>query len=125
MERIDEILSEMDFDFFGTGEHAVPADVAAKLAKEGKAFFLDVRTREEVACLEFPFAVNIPLHELPARIDELPKDKLIVVFCAAIFRGAMAYTYLLHKGFDEVKGVSAPTEALATQFKPGPLYKLG
>jgi len=34
----------------------------------------------------------------------------------------MAYVYLLTKGYDEVKGLTATTDQLAGILKPGPLY---
>jgi rhodanese-related sulfurtransferase len=123
MDRFDTLISEMDFTYFATGEHAISPEGAAKLVGSDKVFFLDVRTRNEAACLSFPFALNIPVNEMPSRLDELPKDKLIIVFCSSIFRGAMTYGYLLHKGFDQVKGLTGPLEQLVAQLKPGPLYK--
>lgn len=50
-----------------------------KYLNEGKVFFLDVRTPEEVKELgTLPGYVNIPIDELPKRLDEIPKDKLII-----------------------------------------------
>ena len=123
MDRFDKLISEMDFEYFGSGEHAISPEGAAKLAGSDKVFFLDVRTRNETAFLSLPFALNIPVDEVPSRLDELPEDKLIIVICSSIFRGALIYGYLLHKGFDQVKGLTGPLEQLAAKLKPGPLYK--
>ena len=123
MDRFDEALSEMDLSFFGSGEHAVSPEKAAQLAGNEQVFFLDVRTRNEAACVSLPFAVNIPVNELPSRLNELPEDKLIIVLCSSIFRGGMVYGYLLHKGFEQVKGLAGPLEKMVGCFKPGPLYK--
>ena len=124
MNKLDETLTEMDFDFFGTGEHAMSVDGMRKALGNEHFLFLDVRTDKETGYLDFPFAIHIPLHELPSRLDELPKDKCIIAFCSSIFRGAVAYTYLRARGFVEVKGVTATMEEMIGAFKPGPLAKM-
>ena len=58
----------------------IEADELAKLLEQpGKVFFLDVRTKEEIAKLgSVKNYVNIPVDELASRLNEIPKDKLIV-----------------------------------------------
>lgn len=124
MSTLDQVLEEMDFDFLGTGDHSMSVDGLRKVLGNDHFFFLDIRTNQELVYAAFPFATHIPLDELPRRIDELPKDKCIVAFCSSIFRGAVAYTYLRGRGFDEVKGLTASIEELVKIFKPGPLAKM-
>jgi NADPH-dependent 2,4-dienoyl-CoA reductase/sulfur reductase-like enzyme/rhodanese-related sulfurtransferase len=45
------------------------------------ATILDVRTTAEFAAEHFEGAVNIPLNELRERVDELPRDGEILVYC--------------------------------------------
>jgi|SRR5437867_7927233 len=62
-----------------TEQMRVQADDIDKLLAEGKVFFLDVREPKELE--EFgtrPGYVNIPLGQLEARLNELPKDKAIL-----------------------------------------------
>ena len=61
---------------------------------------VDVRGPSEFASGHFPGAVNISLDELPAKLDELPNDKFVVVHCRTGVRGEMAYLLLKEKGFD-------------------------
>jgi rhodanese-related sulfurtransferase len=122
MESFDDILKEMDFNFFGAGEYGMSLEEAQRVLSNDHFVFLDIRTDEEVSQVCFPFAKHIPLNELPDRLNEVPKDKFIVPFCASVFRAAMAYAYLLTKGYDEVKGLTATTDQLAGILKPGPLY---
>ncbi|MBM9519195.1 rhodanese-like domain-containing protein [Desulforhopalus vacuolatus] len=124
MDSLDEVLAEMDFDFLGAGEHSMSADAMRKVLGNDHFFFLDVRTEQECQYLNLPFATNIPVHELPARKGELPKDKCIVPLCSSIFRGAVVYTFLLANGFEEVKCLTASTEQIASVLKPGPLAKI-
>jgi len=123
MDRFDTLLSEMDLEFFGTSSHAVSAEAAVKMIGQKDVFFLDVRSGEETSQIAFPFAVNIPVNEIPGRLEELPADKLIVVICSSVFRAAMVYAYLRYKGFEQVKGLAAGLEQMVTFIKPGPVFK--
>lgn len=124
MNELNQTLTEMDFDFLGNGEHSVSVDGMRKILNNDHFLFLDVRTDREKEYLTFPFTMHIPLHELPGRLAELPKDKCIIAFCSSIFRGGVAYTYLRASGFAEVKCLTATMEEMVGAFKPGPLAKM-
>ena len=64
------------------------------------AFLLDVREKAELAVEHVPDAVNIPLGELRARLDELPRDREIDVVCRSGQRAYYATRILLQNGFD-------------------------
>jgi len=85
----------------GKGEVSV-ADFRRVASGEDKdAVIVDARTKEEVAELgTFRHTINIPLDEIPARMDELPRDKKIYVHCATGARADMAYNELVNNGFD-------------------------
>ena len=62
-----------------TEEMRVQADGIDKLLASGKVLLLDVREPKELQELGTrPGYVNIPLGQLEARLDELPKDKTIL-----------------------------------------------
>lgn len=69
-------------------------------------FLLDVRTPDEFSLGSLPGAVNIPLDEIRDRIDEIPKDKPVYVFCAVGLRGYLAYRILSQHGYDKVRNLS-------------------
>jgi len=69
-------------------------------------FLIDVRTKDENALGTIHGAVNIPVDELRAHIDELPRDKKLVVFCAVGLRGHVASRILMQHGFSEVYNLS-------------------
>lgn len=73
--------------------------------KEDK-FYLDVRTLEEFELGSIPGAVNIPLDELRQRINEIPNNKIIYVFCAVGLRGYLASRILMQSGFKDVRNLS-------------------
>ncbi len=62
-------------------------------------FLLDVREPVELAVENVPGAVNIPLGQLRARLDELPRDREIRVICRSGQRAYYATRILLQHGF--------------------------
>lgn len=69
-------------------------------------FRLDVRTRDEYGLGSLPGFVNIPVDELRDRLDELPKDKPIVITCAVGLRGYLAYRILAQNGFTDLRNLA-------------------
>lgn len=62
---------------------------------QGKYHILDVRNDGEIRAGKiFEDAITIPLHELRERINEVPKDKPVVVHCAAGYRSAAGSSIL-------------------------------
>lgn len=87
------------FDYKERGDMKIKMDEMFKLVKEGKAILLDIRFKEEAAVWSINFAKNIPLNELPSRLNELPKDKLIITACPHYDRSSMARHYLTLNGY--------------------------
>jgi rhodanese-related sulfurtransferase len=69
------------------------------LLSERKAVLVDIRFPEETKAWKMGFGLFIPLNELPKRLAELPKDKIIVTACPHKDRSAIAMTYLRTKGY--------------------------
>jgi rhodanese-related sulfurtransferase len=65
-----------------------------------QAVLVDIRFPEEQQAWGPSFALKIPLNELPARLNELPKDKVIVTACPHIDRSSIAMVYLTTKGYN-------------------------
>ena len=87
-------------------------------ADPSRVLLLDVRTEEEHAYGAIPGSVNIPLDELRTRMDELPKDKALYIYCGVGLRGYLALKILISHGFKNVKNLSGgfKTYAIATSF---------
>lgn len=68
------------------------------------ALIVDVRKAEEVANVTFnvPNYINIPINELEERLDELPKDKEIVMVCLSGERSLKTTYYLMNNGYETV-----------------------
>ncbi|HAD06290.1 MAG TPA: rhodanese-like domain-containing protein [Anaerolineaceae bacterium] len=88
---------------------ALPLEIsvaqAAQLREQG-AFVLDVRQPEEWNELHVPGATLIPLDQLASRVNEVPKDKEVVVICRSGNRSQAGRDILLQAGFEKVTSVS-------------------
>lgn len=61
---------------------------------------LDVRNPGELESVGFiEGAINIPVDQVRQRMNELPKDKEIVIYCQVGLRGNVAYRQLVNSGF--------------------------
>lgn len=77
----------------------VPSIPVAEVADD--AVVIDVREPEEFATGHAPGAINIPLGELPSRLDELPDTEIpVAVTCRGGGRGSRATAWLTMQGFD-------------------------
>lgn len=85
----------------GKGEVSVEEFRKAVMGELPDTYVIDARTKEEIAELGiFKNTVNIPLDEIPKRMNELPKDKRIFVHCSTGARADLAYRELIENGFN-------------------------
>ncbi|ENM3890134.1 FAD-dependent oxidoreductase, partial [Vibrio cholerae] len=77
---------------------AIHYDEIEKLSEN--QVLLDVRNPGELESIGFlEGAINIPVDQLRHRMNELPKDKEIVIYCQVGLRGNVAYRQLVNNGF--------------------------
>lgn len=88
-------LSFVDYrdQFYETNEHLL----------------LDVRTEMEFMRGHVPNAVNIPLHQLHSRLDEIDHTKPIVVICATGSRSMGGASALVSTGYKQVYNLQGGT----------------
>lgn len=88
---------------------AMPASInvtdAAQRFEDG-AFLLDVRTVEEWNQGHVAGAVLIPLDQLGARVNEVPKDQDVLIICRSGNRSGQARDLLRGQGFDRTTSIS-------------------
>lgn len=53
-----------------------------EMVDQGRAVIVDVRDRVSYSTEHIPGSINIPFQETASRIGELPRDKMIVTYCA-------------------------------------------
>ncbi|MBS0209746.1 MAG: FAD-dependent oxidoreductase, partial [Planctomycetes bacterium] len=83
------------------GDHP-QTEVEAVLAQPAaeRPLLLDVRTVPEFSQGHLPGAINLPVDELRGRLNELPRDKPIAVYCQVGQRGYLATRILRQNNFD-------------------------
>ncbi len=70
---------------------------------EGKKIrLLDVRGIGEMAQGMIPNAEKLPLHTLPARLNEIEPDEMTVLYCRSGARSAQGVGFMAQQGFDNV-----------------------
>ena len=85
-------------------------DISGQQARElvaGGAQLIDVRTPTEFGQAHIEGARNIPVDLLSSRLDELAKNKPVVVYCRSGARSTRAATLLRSKGFTAVHNLGS------------------
>jgi hydroxyacylglutathione hydrolase len=110
----DRVLGYVDRPYEVLLDHQEEARVASRLTPtdfEGRRAELDhlqlvdVRNPGEHALGSLPNAVNIPVGQLPGRLDELDPARPTVVYCAGGYRSSVAASLLRANGFADVSDI--------------------
>ena len=125
MNELEKVISGMDFQYFGTGQHKMEAE---EFLSTNNTIFLDVRAKEEQETVKLSLSyhcevLEIPTNEIPNRINEIPKGKTIGIFCSAGVRATIIFVYLKSKGYKDVKIILGGYPPLMEAVMPGKLYK--
>ena len=80
----------------------VTTDELAAARDAGDAFVVDVRRPDEFAAGHVPGALLLPLNDLDARFEELPKDQRVWIICEVGARSMTAASALVGVGIDAV-----------------------
>lgn len=85
-----------------TVELLSPAEYDQKFGDAASHLLIDVRTPEEFASGHIEGAINIPVESLSQRLNEVPKDSALVVYCRTGNRSATAAQILVTAGYGPV-----------------------
>ncbi len=69
---------------------------------------LDVRGQTEYDAIHLPDALHIPLGFLPRQLAAIPRDRPVIVHCAAGYRAQVASSLLRRLGFTNVRNLIDP-----------------
>ena len=75
-----------------------PAEARVKLAETAAPLVLDVRQPGEVAAARIEGSLSIPLGQIRKRIDEVPRDRELLLHCKAGYRSMVAASLLAQAG---------------------------
>jgi rhodanese-related sulfurtransferase len=82
-------------------QHLGPQQVAERLGS-GTAVVLDIREAWEREIALIPGSAHIPMGELPARVDELPRERDIILYCHHGGRSLQVAHWLERQGYDRL-----------------------
>ncbi len=80
-------------------QHITPGELQSRLATPDPPALLDVREPWEQDIARLPGALEIPMNDVSSRLEELPKDREIVVICRSGGRSAKIGEYLDRMGY--------------------------
>lgn len=86
-------------------------ELAARLKNDPETTLIDVREPEEYEAASIAGSQLIPLAELPDRLDELPRDRDILVHCKSGGRSARAVAFLHEHGLTRAINISGGIDA--------------
>lgn len=86
------------FDYEARKSMKIDSKGLIKLLKQGKAQLIDIRFPEEYSAWKVGPSKSIPLNELPNRLGEIDKTKIVVTACPHKDRATIAMVYLRSKG---------------------------
>lgn len=93
-----------------SGALNLPVDIDAQtveqLRNRDDVVVLDVREDYEYAEGHVPGAVLLPLGQIPNRLNDIPKDKTVLVVCRSGNRSNQATQFLREQGFDNVHNMT-------------------
>jgi len=97
-------------------DELTPEEVQEKMkAGPSKVLLLDVREPWERGLAVIEPSAHIPMGQVAARTAELPKDRLIVVYCHGGTRSAMVAGFLEGHGFPSVANLSGGIDAWSVE----------
>jgi len=97
-DSFDDYLKK--FDYKEIKEMKIKTVEMLKMVEDGTAQVIDIRFHDEFEAWHMSFSKNIPLNELPNRLNELDKTKLIITACPHNDRSNIARMFLMLKGYN-------------------------
>ncbi|MDE2975038.1 MAG: molybdopterin-synthase adenylyltransferase MoeB [Gemmatimonadota bacterium] len=94
-----------------------PEELDAVLAGEPPPFLLDVREVAEWRNLNLAHlgAVLLPMREVPGRLDEIPRDRPVVVYCQSGARSLEVAKLLAAEGYADVRNLEGGIAGVAAR----------
>ena len=94
----------------------IAVETLAEMRREGADHtLLDVRDPDELEICAFADSLNIPMQEIPASLDRLPRTGALVVVCHLGQRSARVAAWLRQNGFSNAVNLSGGIDAWARE----------
>lgn len=99
LEATDSFLSGLPENWHVIGK----VEGLQEIMDAGNALLVDVREPSEYSEGRIPGAINIPLRTLTKNLDQLPKDRPVILSCRTGIRASFAMTALHLLGYENVR----------------------
>jgi molybdopterin/thiamine biosynthesis adenylyltransferase/rhodanese-related sulfurtransferase len=116
--RIERLIDYEEFCHPMTRTDLSPADLAARLSAGDDLVLVDVREPHEWNAGHLPEAKHIPLAQVPSRLDEIPRDREVVMICRSGARSAHAQQFLRQSGYEKVLNLAGGMMGWAREVDP-------
>jgi glyoxylase-like metal-dependent hydrolase (beta-lactamase superfamily II)/rhodanese-related sulfurtransferase len=118
IEATNRGLADMPWAMLTASPAVQEIDIDALETRPGEAVVLDVREPEEYAHGHVPGAINLPQADLASRLDEVPRDRPVLMICERGMRSLRAAQFLMQMGIENVVSVKGGTAAWRKAGKP-------
>ena len=98
-------------ELLSSTERVSPQRAAEELAEPNPPLLVDVRTPVEYGEKRIEGSVNIPLNRLPAELEKIPRDRPVLLHCAAGYRSSVAASLLERRGYPHVSEMAGGVAA--------------
>ncbi len=118
IEATNRGLADMAWAMLTSAAPVREIDVDALEARPSDTAVLDVREPEEYAHGHVPGAVSLPQADLASRLDEVPRDRPVMLVCQRGMRSYRAAQFLVQMGINQVASVAGGTAAWRAAGRP-------
>jgi len=102
-------------------ENAYPLEVDVLTAEtdfKNGAILLDVREPMELGICKVEGSLDIPMGQIPGRLEELPREGCLLVLCHHGSRSGQVTYFLRNQGFENAVNVAGGIDAWANAVEP-------
>jgi glyoxylase-like metal-dependent hydrolase (beta-lactamase superfamily II)/rhodanese-related sulfurtransferase len=89
-----------------TTERITPELAAERLAGPSRPVLVDVRSPREREAKRIEGSLSVPCQELVEQLDQLPRDRPILVYCAGGYRSSLAASLMQRAGLTHVSEIA-------------------
>lgn len=99
-------------------QQITPTKLRNRLDTGAAPLLLDIREPAEHAHCSIAGSLHIPMQEISTRLDELPADAEIVVYCHHGMRSMQVANFLDQRGYTKIYNLLGGIDAWSTEVDP-------
>ena len=97
---VDNFLTSIPADYYTIAN----VEELKSFLKNHQTVLVDVREASEYRSGHIPNAINIPLRTLSHNLNQIPRDRPVVLYCSSGYRSAMGVMTLHLLGYENIQG---------------------